>query len=143
MSWIAALDPGRSKCGLVLASLDQRCVIEGHVLPADAVLNTLERWQRSTPPERLIVGNGTSSALWTAQLSNVLPVTLVDERGTTLTARTRYWQLWPPRGWRRLVPLGLQLPPGELDALAALVMLEKTLGFPLDWPEPPSIKTGP
>ena len=109
MSWIAALDPGRSKCGLVLASQEQRCVIEGHVLPADAVLNTLERWQRSTPPEQLIVGNGTSSAHWRAQLPTDLPVTLVDERGTTLMARTRYWQLWPAHGWRRLLPLGLHI----------------------------------
>ncbi len=143
MSWIAALDPGRSKCGLVLVDLDQRCVIEGHVLPVNAVVDTLKRWQRSTPPERLIMGNGTSSDDWIAQLPADLPVTMVDERGTTLKARSRYWQLWTPRGWRRLVPLGLQLPPDELDAVAALVMLEEDLGFQLQWLKPSPIRTGP
>ena len=40
-----------------------------------------------------------------------VPVTYVDERETTLRARSLYFADHPPRGWRRLIPLGMQLPP--------------------------------
>jgi len=71
-------------------------------------------------------------------------VQLVDETGTTLRARDRYWQLWPPQGWRRWIPRGLLLPPGDLDALAALVMLEQSLNINCRWPtNAPPIRSEP
>jgi hypothetical protein len=52
----------------------------------------------------------------------------VDERGTTLEARRRYWQLFPPRGWRRLLPQGLRQPPRDWDDVVAQLLLERRLG---------------
>ena len=59
---------------------------------------------------------------------------LIPEKGTTLRARSRYWELWPVRGWQRLLPLGMRMPPVDLDAVAALVMLEDHLGIRFTWP---------
>jgi RNase H-fold protein (predicted Holliday junction resolvase) len=79
-----------------------------------------------------VLGNGTSSRQWQRDLADLaVPVLLVDEWGTTLAARQRYWQLWPPRGWRRLLPMGLRLPPRDLDDLAAQILLERWLQRPL------------
>ena len=142
MSRLVALDPGRSKCGLILVDGDRHSVIEGHVLATETVLETLQRWRQIAPIERLVLGNGTASESLRRQLPGDLPVKLVDERGTTLRARKRYWQLWPPRGWRRFIPQGLLLPPTELDAVAALVILESELGQQLVWPGPAPISTG-
>jgi hypothetical protein len=55
-------------------------------------------------------------------------VELVDERGTTLAARRRYWELFPARGWRRLLPMGLRLPPRDWDDVVAQLLLERRLG---------------
>ena len=85
----------------------------------------------------LVIGDGTSSKAWQQQLQHLAPMRIVKEAGTTLRARDRYWQIWPARGWRRLLPKGLQLPPGELDGIAALVLLEDQLPQPLTWSHPP------
>ena len=135
----AALDPGRSKCGLVLVDLDQRVVDVGLVIPPETVATTLRRWNSPTGLTGIVVGDGTSSDRWIRELPAVAPGHSVDERGSTLAARGRYWELWPPRGWRRLVPLGLQTPPGNLDAVAALVLLEKHLRTRCRWPGTPPI----
>lgn len=125
---LAALDPGRSKCGLVRS--DHRCrqIEEALIVsPADC-LATLRRWQQQGQVTAVVLGNGTSSGPWHARLHALqLPLHLVDEWGTTLDARERYWQLWPPKGWRRLLPRGLRLPPRDLDDVAAQILLERWL----------------
>ena len=142
MNRVVSLDPGRSKCGLILVDCNRLSVIEGHVLATEAVPGTLLRWRTVAPIDRLVMGNGTASDSLKRQLPADLPVKVVDERGSTLRARKRYWQLWPPRGWRRFIPEGLLLPPTELDAVAALVILESELGQQLVWPGPAPIRTG-
>ncbi|MFZ9462320.1 MAG: resolvase, partial [Vulcanococcus sp.] len=64
-------------------------------------------------------------------LDRRLPVLLVPEAGTTLAARNRYWELEPARGWRRLLPRGLRLPPRDVDDVVAQLLLERHLGHPL------------
>lgn len=109
--WLAGLDPGRSKCGLALADGSQGRVLAAAVLPPPACLERLEQWRRQGL-EQVVLGNGTQSRHWQQQLAALgLGVLLVDEWGTTLAARERYWTLHPVRGWRRLLPRGLRLPP--------------------------------
>ena len=141
MTRIAALDPGRSKCGLVLVDTDLGIVLEGKVLTSDSVLETLEQWQLKAPLDRVVLGNGTASAHWREQLPADLPITVVDERGTTLQARHRYWELWPPKGWRWLLPEGLRIPPCDLDAVAALVILESAINRRFTWPASATFRT--
>ena len=141
MTRIAALDPGRSKCGLVLVDTDLEVVLEGQVVQTGSVLETLEQWRSQAPLDRIVMGNGTASAHWREQLPADLQLTVVDERGTTLEARRRYWELWPPQGWRRLLPEGLRIPPCDLDAVAALVILESALNCRLQWPAPAPLRT--
>jgi len=125
---LAALDPGRSKCGLVRSDASRQCIEEALILSPAACLATLARWQQHGGLRAVVLGNGTSSSHWQTQLAELgLRVELVDERGTTLAARQRYWELWPPLGWWRLIPPGLRLPPRELDDLAAQRLPERWL----------------
>ena len=125
---LAALDPGRSKCGLVRTDAAQQQLEEALILPAEMCRRTLQQWQQGQQLSAVVLGNGTSSQQWQAFLEQLkLPVLLVDEWGTTLAARSRYWQLWPARGWQALLPQGLRLPPGDLDDLAAQILLERWL----------------
>ena len=55
------------------------------------------------------------------------PLYLVDEKYSTEEAKTLYWKLFPPRGWRSLIPLGLQTPPEPLDGYAAVVQVRRFL----------------
>jgi hypothetical protein len=81
----------------------------------------------------VVLGDGTGSGSWPRQLRRLgLAVTQVNEAGSTLAARHRYWQLQPARGWRLLLPPGLRLPPRPLDDLAAQLLLERWLGSSLD-----------
>ncbi|MEB3234698.1 MAG: resolvase [Cyanobacteriota bacterium] len=124
----AALDPGRSKCGLVRCDADQQRIEEALIQSPEQCLATLTRWQQQQQLRAVVLGDGTSSRDWQQRLAALgLRVTVVDERGTTLAARQRYWQLWPPRGWRRLLPAGLRLPPRDLDDVAAQLLLERQL----------------
>jgi len=59
-------------------------------------------------------------------------VLLIEERGSTLAARSRYWQLFPARGWRRLLPMGLRQPPRPWDDVVAQLLVEQALGHRLE-----------
>ena len=99
MKRVAVLDPGRCKCGLVLADLELGLVREGHVLTPDAVEAWLEQWNQDQPLDRILIGDGTGSRAWIKQLERLGSLTVIPEQGTTLRARQRYWTLWPARGW--------------------------------------------
>ena len=61
------------------------------------------------------------------ELYSDLSPELVGEAYSTEEARSLYWQENPPKGWRRLVPLGLLVPPEPLDAYAAVVQVRRWL----------------
>ena len=112
----------------------------------DSVEPWLEQWNHDQALDRILIGDGTGSRAWIKRLERLGHLTMIPEQGTTLRARQRYWTLWPARGWRRMLPAGLRIPPVDLDAVAALVMLEEHLQCRLKWPEPAptfSLRTWP
>ena len=140
---IAGLDPGRSKCGLVLTDRLAQQIQEAAILSPSQTLNWLRHWH-SQGLRTLVIGNGTGSKPWLSRLRDLdLTLQLVDERGTTLTARQRYWELFPPRGLAKLIPLGLRMPPRDLDDLAAQLLLERQLGRRLQRQLEPVLRTWP
>ena len=130
---VAALDPGRSKCGLVRTDPQRRRIEEALVLPPGPCRERLLAWHRDLKLALVVLGDGTGSRRWREWLAGEgeLPVLLVDERGSTLAARRRYWRLEPPQGWRRLLPEGLRQPPRDWDDVVAQLLLERWLGQPL------------
>ena len=76
------------------------------------------------------MGNGTNSKAIGVAVSKVFPdvdIAIVGEAHSTEDARTLYWQVNPPQGWRKLVPLGMLVPPEPLDAYAAVVQVRRWL----------------
>ena len=125
----AAIDPGRSKCGLVISDLQASAIVVAAVLPPDQALARLRQWQdQHSPLAAVLLGNGTGSGPWRPWLAAIAPLLVVPEAGTTLAARQRYWQLEPARGWRRLLPRGLRQPPRDWDDVVAQLLLERHLG---------------
>ena len=96
MSLVISIDPGRIKCGLILVDISQRVVLEGKVVSKDNVVKLISQWQRKNNVQNFYLGNGTSSKYWQKQLRSFNPLELIEEYNTTLLARKRYWELWPP-----------------------------------------------
>ena len=131
--WIG-LDPGRSKCGLVRTDISGQQVQDLLVCTPQESWDWLQHWCHSCSVKGLVLGDGTGSGPWQQAIGDALPeltVVLQPEAGSTLAARGRYCQLFPPRNLWKLLPEGLRLPPRPLDDLAALVLLEAHLGHRL------------
>ena len=127
----AALDPGRQKCGLVRTDSSGSELADRLICSPREAWDWLQHWQQQAPLQGVVLGDGTASGPWhkaLAELEPSVPVVLQPEAGSTLAARERYWQFLPARGWQRLLPRGLRVPPGPVDDLAALVLLEAHLG---------------
>jgi hypothetical protein len=125
----AAIDPGRSKCGLVISDNQASAIVFAAVLPPQRALAQLRQWQEQhSPLVAVLLGNGTGSGPWRPWLAPIAPLILVPETGTTLAARQRYWQLEPAQGWRCLLPQGLRQPPRDWDDVVAQLLLERHLG---------------
>ena len=78
----------------------------------------------------VIIGNGTNTKPVHKVLGQVftgVPVIEIDEKHSTEQARTLYWQLNKPHGWRALLPEGLRVPPEPLDGYAAAVLVKRYL----------------
>lgn len=126
METVIAIDPGREKCGVVVVSSSGQVAFRAVVETAD-VAATVERLAKRHDIRRVVMGAGTASSPLTSELRERLGVEIVrvDERFSTLEARRRYFAENPPKGWRRLIPLSLQVPPVAYDDYAALLLAER------------------
>lgn len=126
---LAAVDPGREKCGFAVldtagAVLCQK-VIETLNLERE-IADMYSRYAFTT----LVLGNGTTSREARARIERVMPellVVLVDEYRTTDMAKQAYWQTHPPRGWRRLLPVTMLVPPEPVDDFVAVILARRFL----------------
>jgi len=143
MGTLIAIDPGKSKCGLVLADAEAGLILKGRVLESAYVLSLIDSWQKVKHSPIILLGNGTTSSQWQERLQRFAEVILVEEMGTTLRARKRYWEIWPPSIWSRWLPRGLLIPPNDVDAVAALLLLEDHLEKKFLWPGPPMFRNEP
>jgi RNase H-fold protein (predicted Holliday junction resolvase) len=79
----------------------------------------------------LVMGDQTTSKRWKKELQTNLGeqfnIVLVDERYTTLEARDRYWQMFPPKGISKLLPQGMRQPPRPIDDIVAILLIERYL----------------
>ena len=128
MSTLLAVDPGREKCGL--AVVDGNAVLARGVVARDQLTAAVRSWKGRFAISEVVVGNRTAAEEVTALVRLELPglpVSLADETGTTLEARRLYFAEHPRRGWRRLLPVGLQVPPEPYDDYAAVVVARRRL----------------
>ncbi|MBE6074439.1 MAG: pre-16S rRNA-processing nuclease YqgF [Selenomonas ruminantium] len=121
---IAALDPGRDKCGFAVLAGDGTVLLQQVIATAELEQEVLAARQRF-PFACLIEGNGTTSQAARERLTAALPdlsVIVVDEYRTTEMARSAYWRAHPPKGWRRLLPVTMQVPPEPVDDFVAVIL---------------------
>ena len=123
---VLAIDPGRDKCGVAVLS-PAGALLFRQVVPTAQLENVVSTLVEKHAPT-IIMGNGTTSAAAKERVEALGgAVTLVDEYRTTDAARAAYWEAYPPRGWRRLVPRGLLVPPVPVDDFAAVILAQRFL----------------
>jgi RNase H-fold protein (predicted Holliday junction resolvase) len=127
---ILGFDPGRQKCGLAIMGLD-RCLYYHKVIPATEAIATIQTLQQQYPISFLVMGDQTSAKEWrqqiTAELADPVRIMPVDERYSTLEARDRYWQMYPPQGLVKLIPQGIRTLPRPIDDIVAILLIERYL----------------
>ena len=129
---ILAIDPGRDKCGLAVLNRENG-VLRHSVVGVSELFPASLQMTRQYGIRTIVLGNQTFSDEVRRMLQPLLDqqlvqeIIFVDERGSTEMARSRYWQAFPPSGWRRLIPRGLLVPPCAIDDFAAIILGERFL----------------
>ena len=126
---IAALDPGRDKCGFAVLERSGRVCMQ-RVIATAALEQEVQAAQLQYGFTQEIEGNGTTSQSARQRLTEALPdltILVVDEYRTTELAKGEYWKAYPPRGWRRLLPVTMQVPPVPVDDFVAVILARRYL----------------
>ncbi len=126
---ILGFDPGRDKCGLAVMG-QKRQLYYHQVVPTKEVIATIQALCESYAISLLVMGDQTTAKPWKQQLSQELApisIVMVDERYSSLEARDRYWQMYPPTGFSKLLPQGLRQPPRPVDDIVAILLIERYL----------------
>ena len=142
MSFYISIDPGIEKCGLLLAEIQSRKVIDAGVASLNKFPDLISMWNQDHNIKKIIVGDGTNCKYIESQLkqNNFFNIDYVNERGSTLRARFRYWEIWPPNYFIRWLPKEILFPPENLDAIVALILLEDFSNHKFIWPDKLTIK---
>ena len=142
MTLFISIDPGNKKCGLLLADVKSGNVIEAGISSSNRLPDVVSLWKEKYHVYKILIGDGTNSNYIENELKkkNIFNLTYVNERGSTLKARFRYWEIWPPNYFIRWIPKEALFPPDNLDAVVALILLEDFLNSSLIWPKKVDIK---
>ena len=126
---VAAMDPGRDKCGLAVLS-DEGEILLQKVIETDRMEEEVVDAVSRHRPERFILGNGTTSKRAEERIRVAVPeldIHVVDEYRTTEMAKKEYWKAHPPTGWRRLLPTTMLVPPVPVDDFVAVILARRYL----------------
>lgn len=127
---VIAVDPGREKCGVAIVHQTQGTLHMAVVSTAEVSLYVSQLSVKHSTTD-IVLGDGTAHLQMKKELEQLdvrgksLTIHLINEKHSTEEARQRYWQHNPPTGLRRLIPLGLQVPPVPIDGYVAVILAER------------------
>ncbi len=125
MSRVITIDPGKSKCGLVLAEINEKKVYKAIILKSGLLGNYVRNLITSEDISQIIIGNGTTNKEIREKLYFFKKeIITFEEKNTTLRAKARYFELFPIRGLKFLIPREVFILNKNLDAISALIILE-------------------
>ena len=125
MPRVITIDPGKSKCGLVLAEISEKKVYKAIILKSDLLVDYVTNLNTFENISQIIIGNGTTSELIREKLDFLKQeIITYEEKNTTYRAKSRYFELFPISGFKYLIPREFFLLNKNLDAISALIILE-------------------
>ena len=125
MPKVITIDPGRSKCGLVLAEISEKKVYKAIILKSEFLENYVRNLITAEDVSQIIIGNGTTSREIREKLYFFKKeIITFEEKNTTYRAKARYFELFPISGLKFLIPREVFILNKNLDAISALLILE-------------------
>ena len=125
MSRVITIDPGKSKCGLVLAEISEKKVYKAIILKSELLGNYVRNLITAEEISQIIIGNGTTSREVREKLYFFKKeIITFEEKNTTYRAKARYFELFPISGLKFLIPREVFILNKNLDAISALIILE-------------------
>ncbi len=125
MSRVITIDPGKSKCGLVLADISEKKVYKAIILKSELLGNYVRNLITAEEISQIIIGNGTTNREIREKLDFFKKeIITFEEKNTTYRAKARYFELFPISGLKFLIPREVFILNKNLDAISALIILE-------------------
>jgi RNase H-fold protein (predicted Holliday junction resolvase) len=125
MPRVITIDPGKSKCGLVLAEISEKKVYKAIILKSELLVNYVRNLIAAEDISQIIIGNGTTSREIREKLYFLKKeIITFEEKNTTYRAKARYFELFPIRGLKFLIPREVFILNKNLDAISAMIILE-------------------
>jgi len=125
MARIVIIDPGKSKCGLVLAEISEKKVYKAIIVKTELLENYVRNLIIAEDTSQIIIGNGTTSREIREKLYCFKKeIITFEEKNTTYRAKARYFELFPISGLKFLIPREIFILNKNLDAISALIILE-------------------
>ena len=125
MPRVITIDPGKSKCGLVLAEISEKKVYKAIILKSELIENYVRNLIAAEDISQIIIGDGTTSKEIREKLYFFKKeIITFEEKNTTYRAKARYFELFPISGLKFLMPREVFILNKNLDAISALIILE-------------------
>ena len=125
MPKVITIDPGKSKCGLVLAEISEKKVYQAIILKSELLEVYIRNLITVEDISHIIIGNGTTSREIREKLYFLKKeIITFEEKNTTYRAKARYFEFFPISGLKFLMPREVFILNKNLDAISALIILE-------------------
>ena len=125
MGKVLSIDPGKRKCGLVLAEISEKKVYKAIIIKSEFVEDYVRDLNTYEDISKIVIGNGTTSREIIKKLGFLKKeIKIFEEKNTTFRAKARYFELFPIRGLKFLIPREVFILNINLDAISALIILE-------------------
>ena len=122
---IISIDPGKYKCGVVLAEINKKKVYQALIIKSELVRDFVRNLNTVEDISKIIIGNGTTSKEIREKLDFFKKdIIIFEEKNTTYRAKSRYFELFPISGFKFLIPREFFIINKNLDAISALIILE-------------------
>ena len=120
-----SIDPGKFKCGLVMAEISEKKVYKAIILKSECLADYVRNLNTVHDITKIIIGNGTTSREIREELDFYKKeIVTFEEKNTTYRAKARYFELFPISGLKCLIPREFFILNKNLDAISALIILE-------------------
>ncbi len=126
---LLAIDPGTEKCGVAIVTA-QRKILEQEITPLASLHLRVGHFIGKYGITTVILGDRTGAReardLLRASGFNI-EIIFVNEDRTSELGRKRFLIANPPKGWKRLLPIGLRCPNRPYDDYVAVILAERYL----------------
>ncbi len=122
---LLSIDPGKFKCGLVLAEISEKKIYKAIIIKSELLEDYVRNLDKVESISKIIIGNGTNSREIQEKLDFFKKeIITFDEKNTTYRAKARFFELFPVSGLKFLIPREVFIINKNLDAISALIILE-------------------